>query len=173
MAATDVFFYIFSAIGLLFALKVVMGKNPISSAFSLVLVFFCMAANFVLLEAHFIAAMQILVYAGALMVLFVFVIMLLNADVKSLDVGKKPLHYALGGAVCLALMALVVYALVNGTSFSEKAGLSAEKIDSIGGNAQVVSLMMFSDYILPFELTSILLLVGIVGSVALAKRRTE
>lgn len=169
----DIFFYVFSAIAIIAALRVVLGKSPISSAFSLVLCFFAVAANFVLMEAHFVAAMQVLVYAGAIMVLFVFVIMLLNADIQSLDLGRKKTSWIAGGVLCAALFALVAYALVNGTPSAQKMGLSAAKIEAIGGNTQVISQMMFSDYVLPFELTSVLLLVGIVGSVALAKRRLE
>lgn len=174
MNAIDVMFYLFSAIGLLFALfGVVLGKNPISCAFSLVIVFFCMAADYALLQAHFIAAIQILVYAGAIMVLFVFVIMLLNADIKNLDFGSSKLLQAGSGVVLLGLFGMFAWSLTHGTLAAKDAGLSPEKIDSLGGNLQVISELMFSDYILPFELTSILLLVGIVGSVALAKRRME
>lgn len=171
--AMDIFFYIFATIGVLMALLVVLGRNPISSAFSLVVVFFSVAATYVLLNAHFLATLQILVYAGAIMVLFVFVIMLLNADIKSVDLTKnKP--FQIGSLVlCVALFAMFVYSVKNGTTAPTKLGFTPEKVDSLGGNVQVLSELMFSDYILPFELTSILLLVGIVGSVALAKRKLE
>ncbi|MEW6056564.1 MAG: NADH-quinone oxidoreductase subunit J [Bdellovibrionota bacterium] len=171
--ATDIFFYIFSTLGVLFALGVVLNKNPIASAFSLVVVFFCVAANYALMHAHFIAAIQILVYAGAIMVLFVFVIMLLNADIKNLDLGKSKLFQGGSAVLCAALLAMFVWAAKNGTTAVTKGELSSEKIESLGGNVQVLSMIMFSDYVLPFELTSILLLVGIVGSVALAKRKLE
>lgn len=171
--AMDIFFYIFAALGVGFALSVVLGRNPISSAFSLVVVFFAVAGTYVLLHAHFLATLQILVYAGAIMVLFVFVIMLLNADIKSLDLTKnKP--FQIGSFVlCAALLAMFVWSVQHGTTAPTKMGLTPEKVDSLGGNVQVLSELMFSDYILPFELTSVLLLVGIVGSVALAKRKLE
>lgn len=171
--ATDILFYIFATIGVLFALLVVLGRNPISSAFSLVLVFFTVAATYVLLHAHLLATLQILVYAGAIMVLFVFVIMLLNADIRSLDLAKNKLFQIGSGILCAVLFAMFAYSVTNGTTAATKAGLTPEKIDSLGGNTQVLSELLFSDYILPFELTSILLLVGIVGSVALAKRKME
>jgi len=172
--AQDIFFYLFATIGLFFALfGVVLGKNPISSAFSLVVVFFCVAANYVLMQAHFLGAVQILVYAGAIMVLFVFVIMLLNADTKNLDLGKSKIFQGGAAALCLILFAMFVWAVRHGATAKPISGLTAERIDALGGNVQVISQLMFSDYILPFELTSILLLVGIVGSVALAKRKTE
>lgn len=172
--ATDIFFYIFSSIALLTALfGVVLGKNPIACAFSLVVVFFCVAANYALMHAHFIAAIQILVYAGAIMVLFVFVIMLLNADTKNLDLGRSKVFQGGAAVLCAAMLAMFAWSIKNGAVSAKRTGLTPEKVDSLGGNLQVVSELMFSDYILPFELTSILLLVGIVGSVALAKRKVE
>ncbi|MBI3557390.1 MAG: NADH-quinone oxidoreductase subunit J [Deltaproteobacteria bacterium] len=172
--ATDIFFYIFSGVGFLFALfGVVLGKNPISCAFSLVLMFFCISADFALLQAHFLAAVQILVYAGAIMVLFVFVIMLLNADTKNLDLGRSKVFQAGAAFLCLGLFAMFVWSIRHGTGSPKDVGLTPEKVLSSGGNLRVISELMFSDYILPFELTSILLLVGIVGSVALAKRKME
>lgn len=169
----DLFFYVFSSLALIFALAVVLGKRPISSAFSLVMVFFCVAADYALMEAHFISAIQILVYAGAIMVLFVFVIMLLNADTTNVDVGRNPKHQAVAGVLSVAFLGLVVWSLQHGSVVDKKLGFTAEKIESLGGNVQVISQQMFSDYVLPFELTSVLLLVGIVGSVALAKRKLE
>jgi NADH-quinone oxidoreductase subunit J len=168
---SDIFFYVFSALAILFALFVVLGKNPISSAFSLVAVFFCVAANYALLNAHFIAGIQILVYAGAIMVLFVFVIMLLNADIRNLDLGRNKLFQGGSAVLCAAMAAMFAWAVSGGGFYDKKAGLSPEKVQELGGNVRVISELMFSDYILPFELTSILLLVGIVGSVALAKRK--
>jgi NADH-quinone oxidoreductase subunit J len=139
----------------------------------LVGVFFCVAANFVLLQAHFIAAIQILVYAGAIMVLFVFVIMLLNADTKNLDLGRNKFFQGGAAVLCAVLLFMFIYAIRHGSTSVTKGMLTQEKIEGFGGNVQVISELMFSDYILPFELTSFLLLVGIVGSVALAKRKQE
>ncbi len=167
----DIFFYVFATLGIGFALTVVLHKNPISSAFSLVMVFFCVAAIYALQHAHFIAALQILVYAGAIMVLFVFVIMLLNADLHKLDMGKSRVFQFGAGALCLALFCMLAWTVKNGTTAATPAGFTPEKVTEMGGNVRVLSELMFSDYILPFELTSILLLVGIVGSVALAKRK--
>ena len=82
------FFYIFAGLALACSFLVILKKNPVSSAFSLVLVFFAFAGIYAMLDAHLIAALQVLVYAGAIMVLFVFVIMLLNADTPSFDMGR-------------------------------------------------------------------------------------
>lgn len=169
----QIFFYVFGVLAVAFSLLVVLSKSPISSAFSLVLVFFCLAANYVLLSAHFLAALQILVYAGAIMVLFIFVIMLLNADIKTLDMGKGKVFQAGAAVLCAVLFAMFFWSMKHGNVASVRGGMSPEKVDVLGGNVQVLSEMMFSDYILPFELTSILLLVGIAGTVALAKRKLE
>ncbi len=166
----DISFYVFAALGSLLALRVVTSRNPISGAFSLVLTFFCMAAIYALMEAHFLAAIQILVYAGAVMVLFVFVIMLLNADATAGDFGRGFFGRFFALAVLGALIAGFNLALRHGTVFPTPGLFTLERVKELGGNSRALSELMFSDYILPFELTSVLLLVGIVGSVALAKR---
>ena len=170
---TDLFFYAFSTLGLFMALfGVVLGRSAIASAFSLVVVFFCVAADYALLHAHFLSMIQILVYAGAIMVLFVFVIMLLNADTKSLDLFKNKGFQGISTLLCLILFALFWSSIKKGTLAPIKT-MTPEKIESLGGNMAVLSTQLFSDYILLFELTSVLLLVGIVGSVALAKRKLD
>lgn len=165
------FFGVFAVLAIAFSLLVVLKKNPVASAFSLVMVFFSFAGIYALLDAHLIAALQILVYAGAIMVLFIFVIMLLNADVPSFDLGRS--HVLVRGvSACFALVMLgiCVWAFKNSPVPNIGAEFTAAKIDEAGGNAQVLSELMFSEYILPFELTSVLLLAGIVGAVAIAKR---
>ena len=173
MSANEICFYVFSGLAILFSLFVVLGKNPIYSAFSLVMVFFCFAANYVLLQAHLIATLQILVYAGAIMVLFVFVIMLLNTDTVQFDFGKSKVFQVITGGLTVALLAIFVNVIKQGGTSTQVAEFTTEKIEKLGGNTQVLSELMFSDFILPFELTSILLLVGIIGTVALAKRKHE
>ncbi len=173
MSGQDILFYIFSTLAIAFSILVVAGKNPINSAFSLVLVFFCVAADYALMHAHLIATLQILVYAGAIMVLFVFVIMLLNTDAKNLAVTKNKFFQGSAGILCASLFGMFYYCVQNGTFNVAKGTFTSENVDSLGGNTQVLSQLLFSDYALPFELTSILLLVGIAGSVSLAKRKLE
>lgn len=178
MSLKDVLFYVFAGITCLAALRVVTAKNPIAGAFSLILVLFGVAAEFAILDAHFLAALQIFVYAGAVMVLFVFVIMLLNADVHDSDMGKSPVFQISAGVLTFAVFLLVAWTLIGtmgrGVSFIptalERGTFTIERIEELGGNVRVLSEVMFSDHVLPFELTSVLLLVGIIGSVALAKR---
>src|ERR1700690_2858001 len=108
MVISPFFFYAFAGLAIACSLLVVFKKNPVGSAFSLVLVFFAFAGIYALLDAHLIAALQVLVYAGAIMVLVLFVIMLLNADVPSFDLARS--HIALrGAAVAGTLLLLAIF----------------------------------------------------------------
>jgi NADH-quinone oxidoreductase subunit J len=174
MDINPIFFYAFAAIAIGCALSVVVKRNPVANAFSLVMVFFCFAAIYAMLDAHLIAALQVLVYAGAIMVLFIFVIMLLSADTPSFDLGRSHiLLRILAGAMCVLLLGTFVWAFRNSAMLAPISNFTPEKIEAAGGNTQVVSELMFSDYILPFELTSVLLLGAIVGAVAIAKRNKK
>jgi NADH-quinone oxidoreductase subunit J len=154
------------------AAMVVLKKNPVASAFSLVMVFFSFAGIYAMLDAHLIAALQIFVYAGAIMVLFVFVIMLLNADVPSFDLGRSHIAVRVGACILsFVLLGVFIWAFKESHLTSPIAEFSAERIEAAGGNTQVISELMFSEYILPFELTSVLLLASIIGAVAIAKRK--
>src|SRR5579862_1981641 len=106
MAISPFFFYLFAGLALACSLLVVFKRNPVASAFSLVLVFFSFAGIYAILDAHLIAALQVLVYAGAIMVLFIFVIMLLNADTPSFDLGRS--HVALRWASAVASAGLLI-----------------------------------------------------------------
>lgn len=172
-AISPVAFYLFAGFALAFSLLTVLKKNPVASAFSLVMVFFSFAGIYALLGAHLIATLQILVYAGAIMVLFVFVVMLLNSDAPSFDLRRTPFLFKVASGLVLITMLVLFTRVFKGSSPSPLPGpYTAEAIQAAGGNTQVISELMFSEYILPFELTSILLLAGIVGAVALAKRHS-
>lgn len=168
------FFYAFGGLAIAFALLVVFLKNPISSAFSLIMVFFCFAGVYALLDAHLVATIQILVYAGAIMVLFIFVIMLLNADAPSFDFGRS--HVGLRFASvsgCAVLLTAFIWSFKHSPLAETVGQLSPEKIDELGGNTVVLAQQLFSKYLLPFELTSALLLAGIVAAVSIAKRKLD
>lgn len=172
MEISPFFFYLFGGLAIACSLMVILKKNPVASAFSLVLVFFSFAAIYAMLDAHLIAALQVLVYAGAIMVLFIFVIMLLNQDTPSFDLGRS--HAALrvfAGAAAVVMLGLFVWAFKNSKSVVPAGAFSSAAIEQAGGNTRVISELMFSEYILPFELTSVLLLAAIVGAVAIAKRQ--
>jgi NADH-quinone oxidoreductase subunit J len=168
------FFYLFAGLAIAFSLVVVFHRNPVSSAFSLVLVFFSFAGIYGLLDAHLVATLQVLVYAGAIMVLFIFVIMLLNADAPSFDFGRAHAGLRYGAiAGSAVLLTAFVWCFKHSPATPPTGELTPEKIESLGGNTHVLSQLLFSKYLLPFELTSALLLAGIVGAVAIAKRRLE
>jgi NADH-quinone oxidoreductase subunit J len=137
------------------------------------MVFFCFAGIYASLDAHLIAALQVLVYAGAIMVLFIFVIMLLAADEPSFDMQRShPVVKGAAGVLCLLLFGIFVFVLKNsGEGLVKAGGFTPEAVAAAGGNAKVASQLMFSKYLLPFELTSVLLLAAIVGAVAMAKRK--
>ena len=172
MSISPFFFYAFATLAILCSLFVVFKKNPVASAFSLVLVFFAFAGIYALLDAHLIAALQIFVYAGAVMVLFVFVIMLLNADTPSFDMGRTHLGLKfVAGLVSGLTLLIFIWAFKESVWPAPVGPFTTEAIESAGGNTQVIAELMFSEYILPFELTSVLLLAAIIGAVAIAKRK--
>jgi NADH-quinone oxidoreductase subunit J len=151
------------------ALNMVTNRKPVSAAMSLIVTMLCLAGLYVLLDAHLIAALQIIVYAGAIMVLFLFVIMLLNVEEKE---GRLA-----GSAILLQFVAVVVVGLLF---------LSMVNVDKIDGSlfafgdvasqfgtTKAVGKMLFTEFLLPFEIASVLLLAAIVGAVILAKRRID
>lgn len=168
MDISSVFFALVTVVAIVSALMVVTCKNPINSALSLVLTFFCLATYYVMLNAPFMAAVQIIVYAGAIMVLIVFTIMLLNIRV---DANKKGTHQiALGSVIGIATLLLAGLFLSRGTVSQPVGQITSELINS-QGHTELIGKVMFTEFLLPFEVTSILLLVAIVGAVILAKRK--
>jgi NADH-quinone oxidoreductase subunit J len=159
-------FLAIAALTVVAALTVILHPNPVKSALALVVTLFLLAVVFVLLEAHMIAALQIIVYAGAIMVLFLFVIMLLNLQIDDPDRGHH--HnvlrtFAWLGGVLLAIeLAFMVHDAPVTSSAATPAGY---------GGAAAVAKSLYTDFLLPFELTSILLLVAVVGAVVLAQRQ--
>lgn len=145
------------------ALLVVTGKNPVYSVLFLVTTFFCLAVLYVLLGAPFIAALQVIVYAGAIMVLFLFVIMLLNLrEPQSWDITGQVRRW-LGFAVAAGVL-LVALAAVRGVTGS------GAPLDAQMGSAESIGTALYTRFLLPFEVASVLLLVAIIGVVALLKR---
>ena len=169
---TLTFFWIFGVIAMGSALLCITRKNPVASALWLVVTLFALAALFVLLDAQFIAVLQILVYAGAIMVLFLFVIMLLNlgrpgpSDIK----GPAGLLTAvvLSGALLLLLRPISEAALPASIQLPPGAVQALQEHQGIVGS---VANPLFDAYLIPFEIASVLLLAAIVGAVVLAKRK--
>lgn len=162
------FFLIITLVAIVSAIMVVACKNPINSALSLIMTFFCLATYYVMLDAPFMAAVQVMVYAGAIMVLMVFTIMLLNIRV---DASKKHSHKVLFGMI-IGFFTLVnaVFIIVKSRAALPTGPYSGEMIKRIG-HTELVGREIFTTFLLPFEITSILLLVAIVGAVILAKKK--
>lgn len=160
-----VFFYFFAGFTVVSAILVLSFRNTLSSAMALIATLFGMACLFALLGAHFLAAMQVLVYAGAIMVLFTFIIMLLDLGQVQLKKIKMTFASVVGVLLGGYLISLFVFRLKNVNSpFKE---LSE---DANYGTIKSVGQFLFTEALIPFELTSILLLVAIVGVVVLSKK---
>jgi NADH-quinone oxidoreductase subunit J len=151
------------------ALGVVASRNPIRSALCLVAALFLLAVEFVFLGAHLVAALQIVVYAGAIMVLFLFVIMLLNLQKDPAEGGRRSWLWLSAGAGAL-LAFIVLRALSGGTTGLPGPGMAAAVPDDYGTTA-AIGQRLFTDYVLAFEITGVLLLVAVIGAVVIAKRR--
>lgn len=153
------FFLVMSAGG------VVMARNPVHAAMSLAAAFFLLAGVYVLLAAHLIAVLQVLVYAGAIMVLFLFVIMLLSLSDEELGLPRWKIVKFLGAAGGLGLLWVIIRAV-------QRLGrLEQPSVGDEFGTVRAVGRLLFTEYLLPFEATSVLLLVAIVGAVVVAKAR--
>ena len=164
---TSLLFILFAGLAIGCAIGMVAQRNPLYSAISLIGVLLCLACLYVMLAAPFIAAVQVIVYAGAIMVLVVFVIMLLNVEDE--EPRRKRLGFlvptAIGlAAILIAESAFILYA-VQDSPYTPRHGIS-----NVGLTASVGT-GLFTTYLLPFEVTSVLLLMAIVGSMSLARRR--
>jgi len=162
------FFLIVAAIAVISSLLVVTNKNPINSALSLIMTFFCLATLYVMLEAPFMAAIQVIVYAGAIMVLIVFVIMLLNIRSES---GGRTAHARFMGVATGLLLMVLTGSLLAKSSLSSVGGSIDSAMIAKVGHTELIGRSLFTDFLLPFEITSILLLAAIVGAVVLSKKK--
>jgi NADH-quinone oxidoreductase subunit J len=170
-----VLFYVFATVAICSAIAMVTRKNPVASLLFMVATLASVAGIFVLFEAHFLAAIQVIVYAGAIMVLFLFVIMLLNLG-HDYQEDLRGGVWAIVAFVVAGLTAGVLAYQFQGTESSSvyAAFGAADRIDALlaeQGAVGVIAHPLFTDYVVAFELTGILLLVAIVGALALAKRR--
>ena len=163
-------FYPLAGLCVIFALGVVFNKNPIGSAMSLIAMMLGLAGIFVLRQAHFIAILQIIIYAGAIMVLFMFVIMLLN--LKGDDaVWKKREKNTLLTVLTGLLIAGVLYKVLEITN-ADGFNSPAHVLETFGTTREVGTIL-FTEFVLPFEVASILLLVAMIGAVVLAKSKVD
>jgi NADH-quinone oxidoreductase subunit J len=162
-----IIFLIFAIIAVVCAINVVIQTHPISSALSLVGVLASLAVIYLQLGGEFIAFAQLIVYAGAIMVLFIFVIMLLNAGVEG-NRGRSFMATLLGVPLLIALLGLLAY-FVQRVFPASRAHFGGFQ----GGSARDVGLALFTTYLLPFEITSLLILIAIIGAVVLARKEMD
>jgi NADH-quinone oxidoreductase subunit J len=155
-------FFFFAAVAVIFALVVVLHRNPVVGALSLVASFFALAVMYVLLDAPFLAALQVIVYAGAIMVLFLFVIMLLNLQHQR-EEPTRPIQQFLGYFTSAAFLVGLVYYLSKNAVVAGPGGPFVADTRAIG-------IRLFQAYIFPFEMVSILLLAAIVGALLMSGR---
>jgi len=163
------------------ALGVVFSRHPVHSALSLVATLLGVAVLFVAQEAHFLAAVQVIVYAGAIVVLFLFVIMLVGVD-REEDIDDEPLRgqRVVGAALGLAVLFLVIALFQLGSSWvtGEESVRGAAQVTAAPGvepveNVEQLGRSLFTDFLLPFEITGVLLVIAVVGAVVLARRLTK
>jgi NADH-quinone oxidoreductase subunit J len=160
-------FYFLSFLALLSALMVVFSKNPVHSVLYLILAFFAIAGHYIFLNAQFLAVVHIIVYAGAIMVLFLFTIMLLNLNKETEPHKSKWVKFA--GAIGAGSLLLVFVAAIK--EAGKDTVLTVR--DSSIGMVENLGKVLFNDYVLPFEIASILLLAAMVGAILLANKEQE
>jgi len=159
----QILFIIFAALCLTGAVNLLFQKQPINSALSLIVVMTSLAVLYLLLGAEFLAAAQVIVYAGAIMVLFTFVVMLLNAGREERTLGSRA-YRTVGLPAVAAILAVIA------TSFIKLQGFGDARMDDQITSTADLSTVLFTKLLLPFEVTSVLILVAILGSVALARK---
>jgi NADH-quinone oxidoreductase subunit J len=160
-----ILFLFFGAICVAGAVNLLVQKHPINSALSLIAVMAALAGEYLLLGAEFVAAVQVIVYAGAIMVLFVFTIMLLNAGVEEQTKGS---HVAL----LFGIPGMMLGSVLLGWVLVQHSGTEAVAAGALPGAPKVIGQLLFHEFLLPFEITSILILIAIMGAVVLASKPT-
>ena len=158
-----ILFLVFAAVALAGAINLLAQAHPINSALSLIAVMAALAGEYLLLGAEFVAAVQVIVYAGAIMVLFVFVIMLLNAGVEERTKGSRV-------AVLFGIPGMLLGSLLVAWVVLQHSGTGEVAAGALPGPPKTIGPLLFHEFLLPFEITSILILVAIMGAVVLASK---
>jgi NADH-quinone oxidoreductase subunit J len=169
----NVVFWVFAPISIGSAIAMLFQRNSVHAALFLIVNFFTIAVFFLILGASFLFAVQIIVYAGAIMVLFLFVIMLLGVDREETLIerlrGQRPLAIVLGLGIAVELF----FAIRAGVGFATRGAANFDEVANRGGNAAALSRVLFRDYFFPFEVTSILLIIAAIAVMVLASRRAR
>ena len=166
MNTTEILFFFLSALALFSAIMVLISKNPIHSVLWLVAVFFAISGHYILLNAQFLAIVNMIVYAGAIMVLFLFVVMLMNLNAETEP--QKNLWMKLAGVISGGCLLMVLVSLVR-----QATDLHAKKAMTSTGDIGLIKnlgKLLFSDYVVPFEITSVLFLSAMIGAIVIGKK---
>jgi NADH-quinone oxidoreductase subunit J len=168
MTFTTALFYIFSAILVFAALRVVTTRNPVHAALWLVLSFFTAAAHWLMLRAEFLAIALVLVYVGAVMVLFLFVVMMLDVNFDSLRSQFRS-YVPVGATVGILVVAEMALVLLG--TYTDSAVVTSTAEAPAGGNTRALGRLLYTDYVYPFEIAAMILLVAIIAAIALTHRK--
>lgn len=171
MSFQEVVFYVLSAIVLYSGLRVVTAKNPVHAALFLVLAFFSAAGHWLLMQAEFLAIALVLVYVGAVMVLFLFVVMMLDINFEKLHEGFWR-HLPLAGTVAVIMVVKMVMVLLSPSADLSSMNEIAPLAEGMS-NVRELGLQIYTTYLLPFELAAVLLLLAIVAAIALTMRKRK
>jgi NADH-quinone oxidoreductase subunit J len=166
MNTTEILFFFLSALAIFSAIMVLISKNPIHSVLWLVAVFFAISGHYILLNAQFLAIVNMIVYAGAIMVLFLFVVMLMNLNAETEP--QKNLWMKLAGVISGGCLLMVFVSLVR-----QATDLHAKKAMTSTGDIGLIKnlgKLLFSDYVVPFEITSVLFLSAMIGAIVIGKK---
>ena len=168
MAWNLIFFYLLAAISVLAAIGMVVARNPVHSAIFLVLTLFNTAGIFIMLGAEFLAAAQVIVYAGAVLVLMLFFLMLVDPQNLPERQGGHPVQRIVGPLLGVILFLEVAAAIANRATFGPSGNATPENIAFVGGSTQAFGNLIFTQYLFSFEVVSLVLLIGVVGAIVLA-----
>jgi len=163
MSVHLILFLAFGAVAVTGAVNLLVQRHPINSALSLIAVMAALAGEYLLLGAEFVAALQVIVYAGAIMVLFVFVIMLLNAGEEERTQGSRV-------AILLGVPGMLIGSILVAWVVLRYSGTGPVEIGALPGPPKTIGQLLFHEFLLPFEVTSILILIAIMGAVVLASK---
>ncbi len=165
----DIFFAIFGGLAALTSLLVVLQRNPTHSALFLVMSFLNVACIYVLLGAEFVAVTQIIVYTGAVLVLFLFAVMLVRMEDLPEMYGGHPVQRFVGPVLGVALFLEILAVILSTVPLGAAGTFTPDAIAAVGGNTQALGRSLYSDFLVPFEISSLILLVGAIGAIVLAR----
>jgi NADH-quinone oxidoreductase subunit J len=165
-----ILFLFLAVMAIVSALGVIFAKSPVYSVLFLIVTFFSVAGHFVLLNAHFLAIVNIIVYAGAIMVLFLFVIMLLNLNKESEP--QKPFYVKVAACIAGGLLLVTLIGAIRGSAV-QNAGALIAKGDKNIGSVEELGNVLFSNFLVPFEISSVLFLSAMIGAVMLGKKNLK